>query len=215
VSENNSMKDVVIFGAASGLGLAMVKYFTRKGESVIGVARNVENNELGALCNKTFQCDATDKAQVLSVVESLSQDSIVISTMGSFRADVPVDYLGHRHLIDALESTEIKRFLLVTSLGCGESWQYLSERSKTGFGKAVREKSLAESYLQTSNLDFTILRPGGLKDGTATETGQLSQNKEVHGFIYREEVARLADLLLRQSESVKKIFACVDPNLTY
>ncbi|EDM65397.1 conserved hypothetical pro [Moritella sp. PE36] len=209
------MKDVVIFGAASGLGLAMVKYFTRKGVSVVGVARNVENNELATLCNKTYQCDATDKAQVLSVVKSLSKDAIVISTMGSFRADIPVDYLGHRHLIDALESTEIKRFLLVTSLGCGDSWQYLSQRSKTGFGKAVREKSLAESYLQTSHLDFTILRPGGLKDGTVTETGKLSQDKEVHGFIYREEVARLVDVLLRQSESIKQIFACVDPNLTH
>jgi len=38
----NNMNEVVIFGAASGLGLAMVNYFMSNGVSVIGVARNVE-----------------------------------------------------------------------------------------------------------------------------------------------------------------------------
>ncbi|KXO07991.1 Flavin reductase [Moritella sp. JT01] len=211
----NNMNEVVIFGAASGLGLAMVNYFTSHGVSVIGVARNVEKNALSTLCDKTYQCDATDQAQVSSVVESLSKDAIVISTMGSFRADIPVDYIGHRHLIDALESAGINRFLLVTSLGCGDSWQFMSARSKAGFGSAVREKSLAESYLQTSTLDFTILRPGGLKDGDVTNAGDLSQGKEVHGMITRHEVARLAHALLLQDKSKKQVFECVDPTVVY
>lgn len=209
------MNEVVIFGAASGLGLAMVNYFTDIGVSVIGVARNVENNGLSTLCDKTYQCDATDQAQVINVIDALDKDALVISTMGSFRADVPVDYIGHRHLIDALENAGINRFLLVTSLGCGDSWQYMSARSKAGFGQAVREKSLAESYLQTSSLDFTILRPGGLKDGAVTNAGDLSQGKEVHGMITRHEVARLAHALLLQDKSKKQIFECIDPTVVY
>lgn len=207
------MKEVIIFGASSGLGLAMVNHFMGVGVSVIGIARNVDNNGLSTLCDKTYQCDATDKAQVSSVVGSLNKDAVVISTMGSFRADVPVDYIGHRHLIDALEKAGLRRFLLVTSLGCGDSWPFMSERSKAGFGKAVREKSLAESYLQTSSLDFTILRPGGLKDGEVTNTGDLSQGKEVHGMITRCEVARLVHALLLQDKSEKQVFECVDPSV--
>lgn len=210
------MQTVVVFGAASGLGAAMVEYFYDAGYKVIAVARDPSRNpRLAELKLDSFSCDATDEVQVEQTVAKLPKDAWVISTMGSYRADVPVDYLGHRHLINALETNHILRFLLVTSLGCGDSWQYLSARSKQGFGAAVREKSLAESWLQTSTLDYTILRPGGLKDGEVTHTGQLSQHQEVHGLIYRSEVARLAEALLKKAESVGQVYQCVDPELSW
>jgi len=135
--------------------------------------------------------------------------------MGSFRADVPVDYIGHRYVIDALETNGIKRFVLVTSLGCGDSWQYFSERSKKGFGAAVREKSLAEAWLMSSSLDYTILRPGGLLDGEVTGNGELSQHVEVHGVIYRQEVARLIETLLANDASFGQVYQCIDPTVKY
>ena len=54
--------------------------------------------------------------------------------------------------------------VLVTSLGCGESWAYLSDRAKAAFGQAVREKSLAETgrfqprFNETVNL---VIKVGG------------------------------------------------------
>lgn len=210
------MQTVVIFGAASGLGAAMVEYYHEQGYEVIAVARDpAKNTRLTDLKLQTLSCDATIESQVEQTVTNLPKDAWVISTMGSYHADVPVDYIGHRYLINALETHDIKRFLLVTSLGCGDSWQYLSERSKQGFGAAAREKSLAESWLQTSMLDYTILRPGGLKDGNITHTGQLSQHQEVHGLIHRKEVARLSHQLLKTTESVGQIYQCVDPELTW
>ncbi|OAN13348.1 flavin reductase [Photobacterium jeanii] len=210
------MKTVVIFGAASGLGAAMVEYFYHQDCKVIAVARNPQKKpKLAELSIESLACDAVDEAQVKQTVAALPSDAWVISTMGSYKAEVPVDYIGHRNLINALEANEIKRFLLVTSLGCGDSWQYLSERAKQGFGFVLRDKSLAESWLQTSTLDYTILRPGGLKDGDVTEQGVLSQGVETHGVITRSEVARLAHQLLVADDSLGQIYQCVDPNLTY
>jgi NAD(P)-dependent dehydrogenase (short-subunit alcohol dehydrogenase family) len=209
-----AMNRVVVWGASSGLGLAIAKYFAEKGAEVVGVARNPEKSpELKAICQSTFACDATVAEEVDRVVEKLNQEDIIISTMGSFRADIPVDYLGHRYLIDAACKASLKRFVLVTSLGCGDSWKYLSGKSKAGFGGVVREKSLAEAWLQTSDLDYTIIRPGGLKDGEATGTGVLGEPKEVHGLIYRQEVARLAYEMLERGEGSHQIFHCVDSQL--
>ena len=208
------MNRVVVWGASSGLGLAIAKYFAEKGAEVVGVARNPEKSpELKAICQSTFACDATVAEEVDRVVEKLNQEDIIISTMGSFRADIPVDYLGHRYLIDAACKASLKRFVLVTSLGCGDSWKYLSDRSKAGFGGVVREKSLAEAWLQTSDLDYTIIRPGGLKDGEATGTGVLNEPTEVHGLIYRQEVARLAYEMLERGEGSHQIYHCVDSQL--
>ncbi|MGL6258900.1 NAD(P)H-binding protein [Vibrio sp. WXL210] len=205
------MNKVVVWGAGSGLGLAITQYFHLQGFTVYGVSRNpIKPDSMIAACTQALTCDAVDKQAVDSIVRELPTDVWHISTMGSFRADVPVDYIGHRHLIDALEQHGAARFLLVTSLGCGDSWSFLSDAAKKGFGAAVREKTLAESWLQTSNLDYTILRPGGLVDGPATGTGELSQGREVHGIIHRSEVARLSLELLSKPESIGCIFQCID-----
>ena len=50
-------------------------------------------------------------------------------------------------------------------------------------------KSLAESWLQSSTLSWTILRPAGLQDGDATGQAELSQGKEMHGLVRRQDVA--------------------------
>ena len=102
------MQTVVIFGAASGLGAAMVDYFHDADYKVIAVARDPSrNSRLAELKLNSFSCDATDQKQVEQTVAKLPKDAWVISTMGSYRADVPVDYLGHRHLINALEANHI------------------------------------------------------------------------------------------------------------
>ncbi|SNX47670.1 hypothetical protein VTH8203_01285 [Vibrio thalassae] len=171
--------------------------------------------ELKTLCCQLISCDATQQLDVERAVAQLPQDTVVLSTMGSFRAEVPVDYIGHRYLTNALESKGIRRFLLVTSLRCGDSWVFLSERAKAGFGAAVREKTLAEAWLASSQLDYTILRPGGLKDGAITHSGELSQGIEVHGAITRSEVARLAQQILLSADPIGQIYQCIDPTVSY
>ncbi|AMG32131.1 flavin reductase [Grimontia hollisae] len=206
--------NIAIWGAASGLGAAMVDYFHKQGANVIAISRTPSKNPMLTEYNVTsICCDATDKEQVEKAVSELPENTFNISTMGSFHSDNPVDYIGHRYLTDALENTSSTRLLLVTSLGCGDSWQYLSDRAKQVFGAAVREKTLAEAWLQSSKLDYIILRPGGLKDGAPTGQGELSQNSEVHGAITRGEVARLSHELLSSDHNFGQIFQCVDPNI--
>lgn len=206
----------MIWGASSGLGAALVDYLNEHKATIIAVVRNSNKNaKLKELNIETLVCDATNEKQVLNTVRKIPDDACVISTMGSYSDDIPVDYIGHRFLINALELHSIHRFLLITSLGCGKSWKYLSERSKHAFGEAAREKSLAESWLQTSKLKYTILRPGGLKDGPVTNKGELSEGKEVHGLIHRTEAARLSYELLCNPESINRIYSCVDPSITW
>lgn len=210
------MRHIAIWGASSGLGAAMSDYYFEHGFNVIAIARNpTKNAKLVENQITSITCDATNAIQVQQAVSLLPENTINISTMGSFNSNNPVDYIGHRYLIDALENSTSRRLFLITSLGCGDSWKYLSARAKIGFGSAVREKTLAEAWLQSSSLKFTILRPGGLKDGEVTNLGEISQDKEVHGVITRREVARLSHELLLKTESVGQIYQCIDPTLSY
>ncbi|MCQ1056903.1 SDR family oxidoreductase [Photobacterium sp. ZSDE20] len=209
------MKPVVLFGASRGLGFAVARHFRERDIDVYAMVRKPESaaalEELGV---KVTLGDALEQNSIKSFLEDVPKDVVAVSTMGSFQADNPVDYIGHRMVINELEQRSIRRFVMVTSLGCGDSWAYLSDKAKAVFGQAVREKSLAESWLATSPLDYTILRPGGLQDGEATEQGVLSSQGEVHGLITRSEVARLIQTLLLDDTSIGKIYACVDPVFT-
>ncbi|MBL0597609.1 SDR family oxidoreductase [Aeromonas jandaei] len=208
------MPTTLIFGASRGLGRAFTHHALNKGHRVVALVRSPEMaTELEALGVEVIEGDALDPAAVQQACIAAGQDAQVVSTLGSFRQVVPVDYQGNRHVIDAMEQAGLKRLLLVTSLGCGDSWHYLPQRARAAFGHEVRLKSLAESWLQTSSLAWTILRPAGLQDGDATGRAELSQDKEVHGLVRRADVAAQGLRLLADETAVGQIYAIGDPEL--
>lgn len=208
------MPTTLIFGASRGLGRAFTHHALNEGHRVVALVRSPEMaTELRALGALVIEGDALDLAAVQQACIAAGQDAQVVSTLGSFRQTAPVDYQGNRHVIDAMEQAGLKRLLLVTSLGCGDSWQYLPERARAAFGHEVRLKSLAESWLQTSCLAWTILRPAGLQDGEATGRAEQSQGKEVHGLVRRADVAAQGLRLLADDTAVGQIYAIGDPEL--
>lgn len=208
------MPTILIFGASRGLGRAFTDQALRQGHRVVALVRSPEMAaELNTLGVEVVRGDALDEAAVAQACLLAGSEAQVVSTLGSFRQAQPVDYQGNRHVIDAMEQAGLKRLLLVTSLGCGDSWQYLPERAREAFGHEVRLKSLAESWLQTSRLSWTILRPAGLQDGEATGRAVLSQGKEVHGLVRRQDVAIQGLQLLTNEQALGQIYAIGEPGL--
>lgn len=205
------MAQWLLFGAGGkGVGNMIAQLAIANQQQLVAVVRNTEAVEKLSLQGvRVFVGDACDEAVVTAACEAAGAGATVISTMGGSQ-----DYLANRTVIDCAEQAGISRMVLVTSLGCGDSWQHLSLRSKAAFGQAVREKSLAESWLQTSSLDFAIVRPGGLLHGEATGKSILQQNIEAHGLVMRADVAAQVYQLARQPELKKQIFSLIQPDLT-
>jgi len=200
----------LIFGAGGkGVGLLTALLALEASQPVIAVVRKEEAaqslREKGAT---VLVGDACDDVIVSQACQLAGPGATVISTMGGAQ-----DYLAHRTVINCAEQAGITRMILVTSLGCGDSWAYLSARYRAAFGQAVREKSLAESWLQTSSLDFAILRPGGLLHGAATGKAQRFQTDDVHGLVMRADVAAEVVNLANSSALNGQIYSMVEPGL--
>ena len=203
-----------VFGASKGLGYQFVRELLADGQKVSALVR--DRAQADSLEAKGVRCsigDALCPEEVRAALAMLPADSRVISTLGSFQSDRPVDFEGHRIIIDTLEDLQLRQMLLVTSWGCGDTWKWLSPRFREIIGPAIRLKSLAESWLMTSRLDYRILRPVGLTDGDATGNAVLSQNEEVHGLVRRADVAKRGLALLRDPSTIGSIHACHDPSL--
>ena len=200
----------LLFGAGSGVGACLLQRALTCNQPVILVLRDSEQarqwRERGIT---VVEGDACDPAVVTQACQAAGVDAVIVSTLGGGT----VNYLGHRALIDGAEQAGLKRMLLVTSLGCGDGWPLLSERAKAAFGLAVREKSLAECWLQSSSLDYAIVRPGGLLDVVATHNGQLTQGLATLGLISRQDVAFALEKLLLQPIFGNQIYNVIDPFL--
>ena len=115
---------------------------------------------------RTTVADALDAEAVAQAVQQYRPDTVV---GGKNEQGIRSDATGNLHIIRTLEQHAPKaRLILVTSMGCGEQYELMSDMFKQALGEAVAAKTEAENALRQSPLAWTILRPCGLADGDDT-----------------------------------------------
>ena len=116
-----------------------------------------------------------EKNSVAQIAETLKgAEALVIATGfvpgNPFKMDAAahaVDNLGTVALIDGAKAAGVGKVVLITSiLTDGPAWGQVNSpgyQVTNAFGHVLEEKLVAEKYLRASGLDWTIVRPGGLK----------------------------------------------------
>jgi len=130
-----------------------------------------------------------------------------------------VDNLGTIKLIDAAKKTGIKKIVMVSSiLTNGRNWG--QEKSAgfvitNAFGNVLDEKLVAENYLKQSGIDYTIVRPGGLKAKPATGALQISGEDTLNsGEISRDLVADVCVASLTDAKAKNKVLEIIEDDGT-
>ena len=88
----------------------------------------------------------------------------------------------------------------LVTIGCTRHQPHCKE----AFPACTAEPDVPLQSMQ-SEMDFTIIRPGGLKQEPATGTGVLSEDTNVCGAIHREDVAELAVRALFSPKAANKV----------
>ncbi len=116
-----------------------------------------------------------------------------------------VDYQGTKNLVDAAKANGIQHFILVSSLCVSKFFHPLNL-----FWLILYWKKQAESYLQASGLDYTIVRPGGLKNEDNSESIVMKGADTLFdGSIPRSKVARVCVEAIFQPEAKSKIMEII------
>lgn len=209
------MRPLLIFGASRGVGLELAKLERAAGRPVAAMLRpQSDGSHLQEIGVEILRGDALSPSDIEQALSRLSGPFYTVSTLSGRGEDGRLaDDEGNINVIEAVEADgRARRFMLVTSMGCGDMAPYRSERAIAAFGAVVDAKTLAEDRLKETALDWTILRPGGLLSEPATGNGLLSRNPRIHGFIHRADVALLAFRALRDPATSRQAFAAVDAN---
>ncbi len=63
-------------------------------------------------------------------------------------------------------------------------------------------------------MNWTIIRPGGLKSSPATTKAILTEDNTAIGSIHREDVADLVVKTLKSPKTKQKVLSAIDPSLS-
>lgn len=126
-----------------------------------------------------------------------------------------VDNVGTCKLIDAAKAAGIKKIVLVSSiLTNGRNWGQEKSPGFTitnAFGNVLDEKLVAEQYLRASGIDYTIVRPGGLKSKPPTGALRISGEDTLNsGEISRDLVADVCVASLTDGKARNKVLEIIE-----
>ena len=194
------MAVVLIVGASRGIGLETVRCALAEGHRVRAFARGAAAIAIDRPELEKIAGDARDRTAVAPALEDVEA---VIETLGAPREAGAVLWgttlfsAATRVLIDSMQARGVRRLVAVTGLGAGDSrghggLLYDAIVFPLVLKRIYDDKDVQERMIRASGLDWTIVRPGLLRDGAATGTARaLTDPKDWQaGFVRRADVAR-------------------------
>jgi uncharacterized protein YbjT (DUF2867 family) len=155
------MTCIAVTGASGKTGWRVVQEALGRGWSVKAILRPSSEVPAGLEGAELVRLELADTAALAAALGGC--DALVIATGARPSVDLSgplkVDALAIRSQIAACREAGLKRVVLVSSLCSGRWFHPLNL-----FGLILVWKGVGERWLAASGLDWTVVRPGGLKD---------------------------------------------------
>lgn len=156
------MMKVFVAGATGQTGRRIVTELVKKEIPVRCLVRDLDKAK--EILPNNVEIFVGDVLKQNTLKEAIGDSTIVICATGAtpsfdFSVFYRVDYEGSKNLIDVAKEKQIQKFVFVTSLCVSKFFHPLNL-----FGLVLFWKKQAEKYLISSGLDYTIVRPAGLKN---------------------------------------------------
>jgi nucleoside-diphosphate-sugar epimerase len=195
---------IAIAGGHGKIALALAERVSGRGERVVGLIRNPDHaGDVRARGGEPVVCDL-ESDDVSEVAAAISGASAVVFAAGAgpgsgAERKLTMDRDGAIKLLQAAEEVGAERYLMISSIG--------AEAPPDGdevFSVYLRAKAQADAALQSSAVDWTIVRPGPLTDDPGTGLVRID-TEPFRAEIPRDDVAALLDVLLEQGLASRRI----------
>jgi uncharacterized protein YbjT (DUF2867 family) len=214
---------VLVVGASRGSGAAMVRELVATGHDVTGLARSAPSEPVAGadyVRADVMDADALGKAvaghDAVVVALGISDNPIGVRLLR--RASTPLDVrsAGTRRVVDAMRETGVRRLLVQTTYGVGETYARLSPMLKVFFSAVIRpqvdDSERQEALVRESGLDWTIVRPVALHDRDEQQPATVRTDDTVVGMrVARRQVARVVATVLDDSGTVGTVLSVSAP----
>jgi uncharacterized protein YbjT (DUF2867 family) len=186
---------VLVLGATGPTGRQLVAQALGQGHAVTAFVRRPQAVGPAQGRLRIAQGDTTRDAGALG--EAIRGQDAVLSALGVGKTFSPGGLIQRSvtNIIAAMEREGVKRFLLLSALGVGESRRDAPLLPRFMYATVLAgifaDKEAAEAALRASPLDWTIVYPPLLTDGPLTASYRHAERLELYGMpsISRADVA--------------------------
>jgi uncharacterized protein YbjT (DUF2867 family) len=193
--------DVAIAGGHGQIALQLGQLLVEDGNRVRGIIRNPEQSgDLEAIGVEPVVFDLEHDDGLASAIEGADAAVFAAGAGPGSGAErkLTMDRDGAVKLIEACREVGTRRYVIVSAMG--------ARPGVTGddvFQVYLRAKFEADEALRASDLDWTVIRPGGLTDEPGS--GLIALGEELaRGSIPREDVAATIRLVLPAPNTIGK-----------
>lgn len=183
---------LAIFGCTGGTGLELTRQSLEKGHSVRVLVRNPNRLPLANPNMRVVLGNVLDRESVRKTV--LGADA-VLSCLGqrNLLRNTRVCSVGTHLIIDAMKAQGVRRLVVESAFGAGESLAAANALERLLFATLLRapyeDKNLLEPEVKASGLDWTILRPTLLTNGALTGHYAVGTGRPAASRVSRADVA--------------------------
>lgn len=184
---------IAIIGGSRGTGLAVAHEALARGHEVVIVSRSDPR-----LIRDDVRWLGGDARDTTVLERALEGCSATVTALGVTQTWQNTNLFSQAQvaLSRAMDNAGLKRTVLITGLGAGDSrghqgWLYDNVLFPVLLARSYADKDRAETFLQKSDLDWTIVRPGRLTDGPKKNkvAALLTPETYRYGSISRADVA--------------------------
>lgn len=200
---------IVIAGGHGKIALLLARRLADAGHDAVGLIRNPDHEaDVVAAGAESVLLDL-ETSSVPDVAAALRLADAVVFAAGAGPGSTAlrkytVDRDGAIKLADAAAQAGVRRYVLVSAMAADDS----APSSEEIFQVYLRAKSEADAAVRASDLDWTIVRPGGLTDDPATGTVTIAESTG-RGSIPRDDVAAVVTACLDSPETIGAQFEVI------
>jgi uncharacterized protein YbjT (DUF2867 family) len=205
---------LLVVGASGGTGRLLVEQALEAGHQVTAFVRDPARL---TLTHASLRLVTGDVMRPGSIDPAVAGHDAVLCTLGAKpegsdahrgQPGVPVCSVGTRHLIEAMQSSGVRRLVVESSAPCGESaatgrwpgpWVV-----RTVLREVMADKEIQEAAVRASGLDWTIIRPVKMNDGRRTDRVQIGAGVR-WGLASKVSRADVAAVMLRTTADPQTI----------
>ena len=197
-----------VAGATGETGRRIVQELVQRQIPVRALVRDIATAR--AILPAAVELVLGDVLDPSSLPTAIGDSTVILCATGAKPSLDPtgpyqVDYQGTKNLVDAAKAKDIQQFVFVSSLCVSKFFHPLNL-----FWLILYWKQQAESYLTTSGLNYTIVRPGGLKnDDNPNPVIMSAADTLFDGSIPRQKVAQVCVESLTSPQARNKVLEVV------